>query len=198
MIMIKKNLLVLLLILCVIVTWCTVKDTGMQISTWSDSTGTLVFENSGSVQDTAIAQPDNSIVKVRLYQIVADPDNYTWVKISIWCEDSMWYFDAETDIDESEKYTKLFDLIKRYDNEDGWYINFRKSQDMVEFYSYELINNDRELNVYLSGTITLGGVCDTPRIIETMKYTYKWFWFDDVHIYLNNKPIEQALWWKWE
>lgn len=196
----KKSLLISVIFgSLIIILWCTPKSTEHnQLWTGSTDAWAMVFEDSTWADDTSTQISDNSITKVRLYQLVSDPENYQWVKITIWCEDSMWYFDAETDFKESEKYTKLFDLIKRYDNEANWYYNPWKSQDMVEFYSYELINDDRELNIYLSGTITLWWVCDTPRVIETIKSTYKWFGFDDVHLYLNNTPIETALGGRWE
>lgn len=192
----KKSLLIWLVVVTIILSWCTVKDPNIQVTnTWDNNTGTLVFEDTTETNTETV---NNDITKVRLYQLVNDPSNYPWVKINVWCEDSMGYFDAETDFKESEKYSKIFDLINRYDNEKNWYTNPWKTQDMVQFSSYERINDDRELNIYLSWTITLGGVCDAPRLIETMKSTYKWFGFDDVHLYLNYQPIEDALGGRWE
>lgn len=194
----KKIYLVVLIVFVSILGGCTTKSTPIIQSGDIQTSGTLVFEEEEVDQSNNMQPPiDNFITKVRLYQIIKDPTIYTWTMIKIWCEDMLGYFDADTEMKENEKYTKIFDLIHRYDNESNGYYNPWKSQSDIEFYSYELSNNDKDLSIYLSGTITLGGVCDVPRVIETIKSTYRGFGFDDVHIFLNNTPIDDALGGKW-
>ena len=56
------------------------------------------------------------------------------------------------------------------------------------------IDANGRAEVYLEGTYSLGGTCDTPRMIAQLEAAAMQFpQVTDVQIYLNGVPIEQAL-----
>lgn len=56
------------------------------------------------------------------------------------------------------------------------------------------IDANGRAEVYLEGTYSLGGTCDTPRMIAQLEAAALQFpQVTDVQIYLNDVPIEQAL-----
>lgn len=163
----------LTLLLCAFVfVWCTIKQQDAVLP--SDQT-----------------QQEDFISSLNLYQVILDGSEleFTGVKMLIGCNDSLVAIPVKTSIKETEKFLETWKLLKTYDNESSWYVNPRKSQSALEFDSYEI--QEKKLIIKLSWSLQIAWSCEVPRLVESLKSTYKAFGFDDVELQVNGKKISE-------
>jgi heme A synthase len=170
----KKTLLGLALFSTVILAACNIQ---------APSTG------SGTVVDSGAVVEETPITMINIYQVQLEgtTGTATGTTAPLGCNDLLVELPVEVDMTEVNKYPKTWDAIVDYDFEDMGLVNPWKTQDAVEFDSYEIVGNT--LTVNLSGSIKIGGVCDVPRLNETVKATYKNFGYDDVVVLVNGQTI---------
>ena len=85
---------------------------------------------------------------------------------------------------------KLLALKEQYYGESGLYNALYQSDLQLE--SITLENGKAE--IYLTGTMMLGGVCDNPRVEAQLEATVLQFsTVQEVSIFINGKPLEEAL-----
>jgi len=171
----KKTLLGLALFSTVILAACNMKAPA--------NTG------SGSIVDSGATVEEAPITMINIYQVQLEgtTGTATGTTAPLGCNDLLVELPVEVDMTEVNKHTKTWDAIVDYDFEDMGLLNPWKAQDAVEFDSYEIVGNT--LTVNLSGSIKIGGVCDVPRLNETVKATYKNFGYDDVVVLVNGQTI---------
>lgn len=110
----------------------------------------------------------------------------------IGCNDKLMSKSIKVSISEHSKFADIFSLLIKYNQSDDTMINPRKTQDKILFDSYEITDN-QTLIIRTKGWVKLAGVCDTPRLLETLKAIYKPFWFEQVELLVNGQPISHSL-----
>lgn len=165
------------LLLCVtILVGCSIKS--------PSTTTTNSVQNTGNASEPVIQW-------VNLYQVILDWSNsdYSGTKMMIGCNDALVALPVATHITEYWKFTELRTLLSTYDAEDKWFINPWKEQNAIKFQSYEI--QDKKLIIKLSWLLKIWWSCEIPRLEESVKSTYKAFWFDEVELLINGKPINE-------
>lgn len=143
---------------------------------------------SGTVISGVVAE-EAPITMINIYQVQLEgtTGTATGTTIPLGCNDLLVTMPVDVNMTEVNKHTETWDAIVDYDFENLGLVNPWKTQDEVEFDSYEIVGNT--LTVNLSGSIKIGGVCDVPRLNETVKATYKNFGYDDVIVLVNGQTI---------
>lgn len=84
----------------------------------------------------------------------------------------------------------LFSIKERDYGESGLYNALYQSDLQVQ----KVTLQNRKATVYLTGTLQLGGECDTPRVKAQIEETALQFsTVDQVEVFLNGQPLDQAL-----
>lgn len=82
--------------------------------------------------------------------------------------------------------TDLFSVKDRNYGQSGLYNSLYQSELKVK----SVVLKNGIATIYLTGTITQGGVCDSPRIIAQLEGTAKQFsMVKETHFFLNSKPL---------
>lgn len=85
---------------------------------------------------------------------------------------------------------EMFAYDSRTYGQSGLYNVFYQSDLTVDGINIE----NGEATINLSGTLQVGGVCDTPRVIEQIEATAtQYFTIDSVSIFLNGEPIQDSM-----
>lgn len=86
--------------------------------------------------------------------------------------------------------TELFSLNDQYFGESGLYNALYRSDLQVD----SAVIEDEQATIRLSGQLSLGGVCDNPRVEGQIKATATQFSsVKTVEIFLNGRPLSEAL-----
>jgi hypothetical protein len=173
----KKTLLGLTLLSTIILAACSMKPS-------MSGTGSV---DTGAVLETGVVETPITMINIYQVQLDGTTGTATGTAIPLGCNDLLVEVPVEVDMTEVNKYPKTWDAIVDYDFEDMGLMNPWKTQDEVAFDSYEIVGST--LTVNLTGTIKIGGVCDVPRLNETVKATYKNFGYDDVVVLVNGQTI---------
>lgn len=151
--------------------------------------GCSIKQPSAPIVDTDQKTKDVMIQWINLYQVLLEWSevDYTWSKMLIGCNDSLVAIPVTTSIKESDKISETRKLLTSYDAEDKWFTNPWIGQDAIQFQSYELQAN--KIIIKLSWSLKIDWTCDVPRLEESVKSTYKAFWFEEVELLVNGKKI---------
>lgn len=85
---------------------------------------------------------------------------------------------------------RLLSIKDQFFGQSGLYNALYQSNLRVDNVTIE----NRKAIVHLSGTLTVGGVCDSPRVLAQLEETALQFeTVDDVDIFVNGTPLEQLL-----
>lgn len=130
------------------------------------------------------------ISRIDVYQIILDgtETNYSWTKTTVGCNDSLVSLPTTVSINEVDKYAGIWNIFSKLDREPDGFTNPWKTQNKLSFQSYEIQGSTLIIN--LSWQIMIGGVCDVPRLNETIKATYKTLWYTQVLVLVNGQPIQ--------
>lgn len=177
-----KKLLLFLLLSSLVIAGCSSKD----ITNNGDSTGMTGDANTS--WDSVVVQAP-VISQLNIYQVILDgsESDFTWVKMIIWCNDSLVALPVKTSIQDSTKFMSTWELLKSYDAEDKWFMNPWKWQDQIAFQSYEI--QGKKLIIKLTWLLKLAWACDTPRLEESLKSTFRVYGFEEVELLINWKAI---------
>jgi hypothetical protein len=120
-----------------------------------------------------------------------DPNN-TGLDV-IGCGDHMAYLEYDMSASQDPVYDTLAELLTLNPNDyaaSGYYNSLDNAQLSVNSLS---INNG-VAEVYLNGTLSLGGVCDNPRVVVQLEETLLQFPnITSVDIYINSEPLADFL-----
>lgn len=84
----------------------------------------------------------------------------------------------------------LFENKSQHPDESGIYNSLYQSDLSVD----RIEKNGDDMNVYLKGSVSLDGICDTPRFQAQIKQTTVGNAnFSGVEFYLNNEPLDDTL-----
>jgi len=137
--------------------------------------------------------PVNSVPQmVKLYMIAVDDNGQSGTKIG--CGDSaipvMVQIPATQGVLKAA-LEKLVSIKDQYYGQSGLYNALYQSDLQVESVS---IDGNGKASVYLTGTLLMGGDCDTPRVEAQLRQTVLQFQtVTDVVIYINGKPLSDVL-----
>ena len=105
----------------------------------------------------------------------------------------MVYLEYDMSQSQDPVYDTLAELLSLNPNDyasSGWYNSLQNAQLTVNSLS---INNG-VAEVYLNGTLSLGGECDNPRVVEQLQRTLLQFPnITSTDIYINNTPLQQYI-----
>lgn len=153
---------------------------GTQTTTIPDTTQT------GAV-DTGTTITQLTGTKVFLMDI--DPNN-TGADV-VWCGDHMAYLEYDMSASQDPVYDTLAELLTLNPNDYSGYYN---SLDQANLTVNSLSINNGVAEVYLNGTLNLGGECDNPRVKAQLEKTLLQFpTIHSVDIYINSTPLDQFL-----
>lgn len=148
--------------------------------TWANDTGTVA-------QDTGFTQ----LTGTKVFLVDTDPNN-TGTDV-VGCGDHMVYLEYDMSQSQDPVYDTLTELLTLNPNDyasSGWYNSLQNAQLTVNSLS---INNG-VAEVYLNGTLSLGGECDNPRVVEQLQRTLLQFPnITSTDIYINNTPLQQYI-----
>ncbi|MBI4080212.1 MAG: GerMN domain-containing protein [Candidatus Levybacteria bacterium] len=125
---------------------------------------------------------------VKVFFVKIDDNGKTGRKIG--CNDSLIPVTRSVVSKDSALKVALTELLTKKDGEPGLYNVFTQSDLTVE----NAILENGKATIYLKGTYSFGGVCDTPRFKEQLIETAKQFGdVKDVSFFINNIPLDKAL-----
>lgn len=163
-----------------LLTACGAQNTPANTQTGSVDTGN-VQASSGFVQLTG--------TKVFLMDI--DPNN-TGADV-VGCGDHMAYLEYDMSASQDPVYDTLAELLTLNPNDyaaSGYYNSLQNAQLTVNSLSV----NNGVAEVYLNGTLSLGGECDNPRVVAQLEKTLLQFPnIQSTEIYINNTPLQQYI-----
>lgn len=109
------------------------------------------------------------------------------------CGDGLTYLEYDMSASQDPVYDTLAELLTLNPNDyaaSGYYNSLENAQLNVNSLS---INNG-VAEVYLNGTLSLGGVCDNPRVVAQLEKTLLQFPnITSVDIYINNEVLADFL-----
>jgi hypothetical protein len=115
----------------------------------------------------------------------------------IGCDDSLVavkvkYSPARDEQSAKEALAMLFAVKDQYYGSSGLYNALYNSDLKVDSLTAD---KDKKSTLKLSGTYTLGGVCDNPRFEEQIRGTVLQFkdLYNDVEIFINDKPLKELM-----
>lgn len=160
---------------------CGTQTTPASTQTWAVETGNVSQTNSGATQLTG----------TKVFLVNTDPS--ATGGDMIWCGDHMVSLDYDMSASQDPVYDTLAELLTIDPNDyaaSGYYNSLENAQLTVNSLS---INNG-VAEVYLNGTLSLGGECDNPRVIEQLQRTLLQFPnITSADIYINSTPLQQFL-----
>jgi hypothetical protein len=109
------------------------------------------------------------------------------------CGDSVVYIDrsiSPTKAPLNAALNQLLSIENRFYGQSGLYNALSGSQLKLE----QAVIENGVATIKLSGQLSLGGVCDSPRLLEQLRYTALQFsTVKSVNIFLNDKKLEDVL-----
>lgn len=159
--------------------------------------GIIVFFLGPTHPTETLTSPERTTVtgfpkmKVKAY-VVALGDNGKMGKL-IGCGDSL--VPTIVEIDPTKDLIRggldgLFSLKDKTQEEIGYYNSLSHSHLSVD----KVIQTEKHGDVYLKGTVSLGGVCDEPRLKEQITQTALQFpAMNTVTIFLNGVPLDEVI-----
>lgn len=167
---------------------------GAQLTpTGPEMTVTITSVPDGSVPPTGATSPPTSPSDtVDVFLIVLEDAGQSGTPVG--CNDSLVGFGTAVPAGEDplvSAYAALFAIRDQRVGPQALYNALYSSNLLVRS---STIDANGRAEVYLEGTYSLGGTCDTPRMIAQLEAAALQFpQVTDVQIYLNDVPIEQAL-----
>lgn len=179
----KRLLTFTILLFWVIFAWCTKLNTSPTVPAGD------IWVNKNA--DSTESKKESTITQLNVYQVLLEWSevDFSWAKMLIGCNDWLVALPVKVNISESAKYIETWKLLQSFNVEEKWFTNPRKWQDAISFSSYEI--QWKNLIIKLSGNLKIEWVCDIPRLEESLKATYKAFWFDTVTLLVNGMAISQ-------
>lgn len=174
------KLLLILIVGAFSLVWCTTKQVD-QPTVGGDNpqfTGDLWSTKTETMIDSQIP----------LIILEGTNESYTGMSETIWCNDKLISKTTKVSINEASKFTDTFRLLTKYNPESDGMINPWLGQDKAVFDSYEVADGN-VLIIKITWWLKINGVCDTPRLTETLKKAYKGFGFSDVKLRVDGQPI---------
>lgn len=145
-------------------------------------------------KDTDISptsQNEANITQVDLYFVALEDNGKTGKKIG--CGDSVVATKKELYISQDPLVSTLNALLAEkdtYSEKTGLYNGLRNSSLTL----YRVAKTETTITVYLKGELSLGGVCDSPRVEAQLEDTIRQFEpKKTVVIYINNKLLKEVL-----
>ena len=161
--------------------------------------GTVSAQNSGTQASDWTAEQGSPQAEgepfVNIYLVAVDDGGKSGPMIG--CNDSLVPVQAKYGLlkdagTAKDTLTKLLAVKQQYYGDSGLYNALYQSDLKVDSLT---ANGDKKATLQLSGTMTLGGVCDNPRFKEQIRATVLQFGnlYSSVEIYLNGKPLEDIF-----
>lgn len=162
-------------------------------TTAPDVTVTITSVPDGSVPPGgATNQPTSPADTVDVFLILLEDAGQSGTPVG--CNDSLVGMGTAVPAGEDpmvSAYAALFAIRDQRVGPQAYYNALHASNLLVRSSS---IDANGRAEVYLEGTYSLGGTCDTPRMIAQLEAAAMQFpQVTDVQVYLNGVPIEQAL-----
>jgi hypothetical protein len=150
-------------------------------------TDTVVPPTPTLVVPTSIPEPQ----RVQIYLIALEDNGQSGQPVG--CGDSAIPVQVETTPTKEvlrASLVKLLALKEQYYGESGLYNALYQSDLQVDRITLE----NGKAEIYLTGTLVLGGVCDNPRVKAQLEATALQFsTVQEVLIFINGKPLDEAL-----
>ena len=138
--------------------------------------------------DIPVVQADASSQMVKIFVIAVDDNGKTGIPVG--CGDSA--VPVQVEIPPTQGVLKatlrvLLSVKDQYYGQSGLYNALYQSDLQVESVS---IDNNGKASVYLTGSLVMGGECDTPRVRAQVEQTVLQFpAVKEVAIFINGKPL---------
>ena len=188
----KKPLLLIALGVVLIISWYVTSQRFFAPRT--DQTPSVTSTPSGSqsqLPDVTRAQGESTKQRISIYLVAVDDEGKSGTKIG--CGDSLIPVVREVTPTKAvlqASLTQLFSLNDQYYGESGLYNALYRSD--LEVVSAVIENG--KATIRLSGQLSLGGVCDNPRVEGQIRATAEQFEsVQAVDIFLNGQPLEESL-----
>ncbi len=152
-----------------------------------------VETQTGSV-NTGVAQEEQAFTQLTGTKVfLIDLENSLSGSEILGCGDGLAYLGYDMSASQDPVYDTLAELLTLNQNDyaaSGYYNSLDNAQLTVNSLS---INNG-VAEVYLNGTLSLGGVCDNPRVVAQLEKTLLQFPnITSVDIYINSEPLADFL-----
>lgn len=168
---------------------------GAQVTptTSPEMTATITSVPDGGVPPTGVTEPPTSPADtVDVFLIVLEDAGQSGTPVG--CNDSLIGVGTAVPAGEDplvSAYAALFAIRDQRVGPQAYYNALHASNLLVRS---STIDANGRAEVYLEGTYSLGGTCDTPRMIAQLEAAALQFpQITEVQVYLNGVPIEQAL-----
>lgn len=160
-----------------LLTACAAQNDTPLVETWSVDTGAIQEE------------PVTQLTWTKVFLIDIDPNN-TGLDV-IGCGDHMAYLEYDMSASQDPVYDTLAELLTLDPNNYSGYYN---SLDNAQLTVNSLSVSNGVAEVYLNGTLSLGGVCDNPRVKAQLEQTLLQFPnINSTEIYINSTPLDDFL-----
>lgn len=157
----------------------------------SGCAGNITEEKKEASSDKVV---EKKVEKQKRYFYIVVPDGMQVHGISydivdhIGCNDALVRIEDETLTSPVQALEKMFAYN---DPTNGFYNSFSSSQLSVV---HVMTDEDGGTNVFLTGQLRIGGVCDVPRIQTQLERTVQQYNENSlVHIFVNDVPLEELL-----
>ncbi len=147
------------------------------VETWSVDTGTVQEE------------PVTQLTWTKVFLI--DLENSMSGSEILGCGDGLAFLEYDMSASQDPVYDTLAELLTLDPNN---YSGYYSALDNAQLTVNSLSINNGVAEVYLNGTLSLGGVCDNPRVKAQLEETLLQFPnITSVDIYINSTPLDDFL-----
>jgi spore germination protein GerM len=156
------------------------------------STDNIAANNSPIPTDTQVPLAATSPQMVKIFVIAVDDNGKTGIPVG--CGDSV--VPVQVEIPTTQGVLKaalqaLLSVKSQYYGQSGLYNALYQSDLQVESVN---IDNNGKASVYLTGSLVMGGECDTPRVQAQVEQTVLQFsTVKKVSIFINGKPLADLV-----
>jgi hypothetical protein len=155
-------------------------------------TFTLSTEMMGQMPAEEVEEQAGGIDRVKIFMVALEDKGQSGPEIG--CGDSLVAVDrdvAPTKAPLTAAMNELLSVNDQYYGQSGFYNSLYQSDLQIENIT---IDEQGLASIYLTGTYTLGGVCDGPRFEAQLVETARQFsTVKDVSIFINGKPLKEIL-----
>jgi hypothetical protein len=155
-------------------------------------TFTLSAEMMGQMPAEEVEEQAGGIDRVKIFLVALEDKGQSGPEIG--CGDSLVAIDrdvAPTKAPLTAAMTELLSVNDQYYGQSGFYNSLYQSELQIENIT---IDEQGLASIYLTGTYTLGGVCDGPRFEAQLVETARQFsTVKEVSIFINGKPLKEIL-----
>lgn len=149
------------------------------------------IQNAKSEKPVILEKPSSGNQAIQIYLIALEDDGKTGEKIG--CGDSAVAVNRSIKRTAAPLQAAIEELLSLQTNilgESSLYNSLYGSQLSVQKISV----SSRKAAIYLTGSVSLGGVCDNPRFEAQLTKTAKQFEsINRVEIFINSKPLKEVL-----